>query len=75
MTHSKLIDGSLKQMGRTISPDEKSAIKDVMMAGEKFGFGNMIAWLDTAWAQSLREQGVECPNGMRDQAYPLPPKN
>ena len=36
-----------------ISPDEQLAIKAVIKCGQEFGFGNMIAHLQTAWAKTL----------------------
>ena len=36
-----------------ISQDERDAIKAVLAAGERFGYGNMISHLQTAWAKTL----------------------
>lgn len=39
-----------------ISDGERDAVKRVIEAGESYGFGNMIAHLNTAWAKSLMEK-------------------
>lgn len=36
-----------------ISAGEQKAIRQVVAAGESYGFGNMISHLATAWAKSL----------------------
>lgn len=41
-----------------ISPDEQRAIKQTLDAAERFGYGNMISHLKTAWAKSLMESGM-----------------
>jgi hypothetical protein len=38
-----------------ISEQERQAIRQVVAAGEAFGFGNMMSHLATAWAKSLME--------------------
>lgn len=37
---------------------EKAAILAVLQAGEDHGYGNLMAWLATAWAAKLIVQGV-----------------
>jgi hypothetical protein len=32
-----------------IMPAEEKAINQVLEAGQQFGYGNMMAWLATAW--------------------------
>ena len=39
-----------------ISQAEQTAIQQVVSAGEAFGFGNMIAHLQTAWAKMLLDK-------------------
>jgi len=38
-----------------ISDGERKAVKRVIEAGQSYGFGNMIAHLNTAWAKHLME--------------------
>lgn len=75
MEHRKLIDGVLSQMGAQISPGERSAIADVLRAGRAYGYGNMISWLACAWADSMRDQGINIAPGdfAGGRGYPLPP--
>lgn len=75
MKNRQLIDGVLSHMGRQISSDERSAVADVLRAGENHGYGNMIAWLATAWAASHRAQGIDAkPEDFAGgRGYPLPP--
>ena len=42
-----------------ISTGERKAIKRVLNAGASYGFGNMIAHLQTAWAADLVRQGLD----------------
>ena len=37
-------------------PGEDEAIESVLVAGEKYGFGNMIHHLKNAWSASLQEK-------------------
>jgi hypothetical protein len=42
-----------------ITPDEQAAIRTLLDLGQRFGYGNMISHLQTAWARMLmREHGV-----------------
>lgn len=45
----------------TIMNGEQHAIREVIAAGERYGFGNLIAHLRAAWAKSLIEstKGIE----------------
>lgn len=79
MKHDELIDGSLRAMGHEpgfISAAEREAIRDVLMAGEKHGFGNMISWLATGWAAMLRANGLDEKSAIAQASnrsgYPLP---
>lgn len=77
MTSSKLIKGVLHEMGRDIPENEKRAVASVLDHASIYGYGNMIAWLATAWAQHLRESGVpnENPEDLAGgRCYPLPDK-
>ena len=38
-----------------VSVDEQYAIRQVLAAGERHGYGNMISHLQTAWAKSLMD--------------------
>jgi hypothetical protein len=42
-----------------ISKAEQAAIRQVVEHGRAFGFGNLITHLQTAWAVSLMEQGMD----------------
>ena len=74
MDNRKLIDGVLSQMGAQISSAERSAVTDVLRAGDEYGYGNMIAWLATKWAATFRAQGIEAkPEDFAGgRGYPLP---
>lgn len=37
---------------------EKGAIIDAMQIADTYGYGNIICWLQTAWATNLRDQGI-----------------
>ena len=77
MKHEKLIDDVLIKTGHALSVSERMAINVLLMAGEQFGFGNMISWLSTAWAGRLREQEVDAKTAIAGEwghAYPLPPR-
>ncbi len=39
----------------TLSAPEKAAIERALDAGEQYGYGNVMAWLATEWACSLRD--------------------
>lgn len=39
-----------------ISEDERQAILTVINLGSQYGFGNMIAHLNSAWAKNLRDK-------------------
>lgn len=36
-----------------ISPEEQAAIREVIRLGDRFGFGNLISHMRTAWAKRL----------------------
>jgi hypothetical protein len=42
-----------------ISPEERAAIADVIAAGKKHGYGNMISHLAAAWVHVLSEESGE----------------
>ena len=77
MLHDQLIDKTLERLGANLSPVEKASISFCIEAGRTFGYGNMIAWLSTAWAVELRDTwGFD--EEMAGKAalghnYPLPP--
>jgi hypothetical protein len=62
-----------------ISSAEALAIYQTLNSAERFGYGNLMAWLATAWAVKLRDE-----EGMSEEAsidfvsnrgpYPLPKK-
>ena len=56
-----------------ISKDEQQAIKTVVSLGEKFGYGNLICHLQTAWAaQLVKEYGFTEEVAMRGESgYPI----
>jgi hypothetical protein len=61
-----------------ISADEKSAILSALQAGNMFGYGNVMAWLATAWACDLRDEWAFPEKNAVDAVscrspYPLPP--
>lgn len=37
-------------------PGEREAIKRVLIAGSQYGYGNMIAHLETEWARMLMQR-------------------
>jgi hypothetical protein len=41
-----------------ISREEQRAIAAVLEHGERFGYGNLISHLQTAWAQRLMQGGL-----------------
>jgi hypothetical protein len=57
-------------------PGEIAAIVASIETAEHYGFGNLIAWLQTAWAVRLREGGIPEPGCLdrpsRNTPYPLP---
>ena len=57
---------------------EKAAIARALDAGSQYGYGNVMAWLATEWACSLRDDGGLPENVAIDAVsgrgpYPLPP--
>jgi len=38
-----------------LSPGERVAIISTLEAGKAYGYGNLMAWLATAWAVELRD--------------------
>lgn len=58
-----------------ISNSEHIAIRQVVEFGHKFGFGNLIAHLQTAWARSLMDGGASEESARRGSGgpgYPFP---
>lgn len=58
---------------------EKAAVTQALVAGELFGYGNVMAWLATEWAVHLREKwnlpDVVAVDAVSHRGpYPLPPK-
>lgn len=58
-----MIPRSVIQMVRdcehpSVGHAEKQAIVDAIVIAERFGYGNIISWLQTAWATKLRDQGI-----------------
>lgn len=53
MKSKRAIPAQVQPVVMRISEAERRAIKAVLAAGEAFGYGNMIAHLNTAWARSL----------------------
>ena len=43
---------------RRITKAEQRALQHVLAAGERFGYGNLIAHLQTAWARKLVKEGL-----------------
>lgn len=72
--HKKLIAGVLSCTPASVHHPERAAILTVLRAGEDHGYGNMIAWLATAWAAEMRSQGVkaEPKDFAGGRGYPLP---
>ena len=56
----KDLDRRVAELKKThpLFPGETEAILAVTEAGEKYGYGNMIGHLATAWAQKLLDDGV-----------------
>jgi hypothetical protein len=61
----------------TLSAPEKAAIERALDAGARYGYGNVMAWLATEWACSLRDDwglpekvAIEAASGRGP--YPLP---
>ena len=42
--------------GSIISDEEVEATRQVLRAGKKYGYGNMIAHLETAWRKHLMDE-------------------
>jgi hypothetical protein len=51
----------------TFSPGELDAVERVIEAGELYGFGNMMSWLQTAWVKKVPEMK----GGRTVTEYPL----
>lgn len=47
---------TLPGSGAIVSDAEEDAIRAVLLAGQRFGYGNMIGHLGTAWAKTLMDQ-------------------
>lgn len=72
------LDAVLAETGRSqLFPGEREAIISAIQGGMRFGFGNLIAWLQTAWVVSLESQGLDrktaIEHTMNRTPYPLPP--
>jgi len=55
-------------------PGEEEAVKYVIKAGKKYGYGNMIAHLKREWAEKLMAQGVPKEGALlaaNTSAYPV----
>jgi hypothetical protein len=55
-------------------PNEQEAVKTVIAAGKDYGYGNMIAHLKRAWAESLLDSGLQEESALAAanvSAYPL----
>jgi hypothetical protein len=76
MDPRELVDKVLKKLGAQVSCAEKVAILNTIEAGHAHGFGNLMAWLQTAWAQMLVEDGIDAEGAIdatKDRSpYPLP---
>ena len=80
LSSSDLLGGMLDSMQAhgNLLPDERRAIEKTISSGEQYGFGNLMAWLATAWALRLRDchglpekVAIEAVSGRTP--YPLPP--
>jgi len=40
----------------SFSNDEIEAIHTVIKLGDRFGYGNLMSWLQTAWCKTLEEE-------------------
>lgn len=58
-----------------ISPEEQAAIRTVIDLGERYGFGNLIQHLRTAWIRHLMTEWGASESSARaaagDRGYPL----
>jgi hypothetical protein len=76
MTNTELVEGVLIQMGQHMTCVERDAICDALSTGNRHGYGNVMAWLATAWAVSLLEQGLSTEAAIEAVSnrgpYPLP---
>lgn len=54
-----------------VSDVERNAVKQVIAAGEQYGFGNMISHLATAWARSLMSKWGMSEKNARAAAWGL----
>jgi len=57
---------------------ERAAITQALDAGARYGYGNVIAWLATEWACTLRDdwhlaEATAIAAVSHCQPYPLPP--
>jgi len=41
-----------------LQPGEKSAVRLALTLAERYGYGNLIAWLKAGWAEKLMKDGV-----------------
>ncbi len=58
-----------------VSDREVDAIQIVTNLGSEFGFGNMMAWLSTAWTIHHVEKGIKPKDAIKmvhGTPYPLP---
>ena len=39
-----------------ISPEEQHAINETVLFGQRFGYGNLISHLQTAWARKMMDE-------------------
>jgi hypothetical protein len=75
MTREEIV-ATAAHMGHTLPDVEVDRILDAIQGGERFGYGNLICWLSTAWAlQHVRQSGLpwEQASGMvHGTPYPVP---
>jgi hypothetical protein len=43
----------------SIGPDERHQVKEALEAGRNHGYGNVISWLATEWAERLVSKGLD----------------
>lgn len=41
-----------------LAPGERSAVRLTLTLAERYGYGNLIAWLKTGWTERLMEDGL-----------------
>lgn len=80
--NSKLVKRVLKHAfpSCVMSQQELRAICRTLTDAEQYGYGNLIAWLATAWALNLRdEEGLDEKTATAQVSnrtpYPLPPRH